>query len=437
MQNEKTYTVEIDEKTDETGVIRSAEILTIGTEILLGDLVDTNSAYLGGRLAALGVSIYRHTTVGDNAERITAALQEAASRADLVITTGGLGPTSDDLTNQCLGEAAGREMVEYPEARRHVDEMFRRFGREPTPSNYKQALFPEGSKLIPNPVGTAMGAMLELDGALVATFPGVPGEMRTMFEDTLEPLIMERSEGAIVSRTLWFTGIGESALAEQVQELLDASDPTVAPLAGQGKVRLRITIRANTLEEAEEKITPVADEILARLGDYYFGEDDETLESALGKLLTERGATLALAESCTGGLLAKLLTDGAGASAYFEEGLVTYSNESKEQLLGVPNELLVEHGAVSEPVAGAMAEGVRKVAGTDYGLSVTGVAGPDGGSEEKPVGLVFVGISDEEGTEVERLDLSAWRRSREAIRERSANRAFDLLRHRILGHDEA
>ena len=177
MQNEKTYTPEIDKESDDTSVIRSAEILTIGTEILLGDLVDTNSAYLGGRLAALGVSVYRHTTVGDNAERITAALREAASRADLVITTGGLGPTSDDLTNQCLGEAAGREIVEYPEARRHVDEMFRRFGREPTPSNYKQALFPEGSKLIPNPVGTAMGAMLELDGALVATFPGVPGEM--------------------------------------------------------------------------------------------------------------------------------------------------------------------------------------------------------------------------------------------------------------------
>ena len=437
MQNEKMYTAEIDREADETEVIRSAEILTVGTEILLGDLVDTNSAYLGGRLAALGVSVYRHTTVGDNASRITAALREAASRADLVITTGGLGPTSDDLTNQCLGEAAGREMVEYPEARRHVDEMFRRFGREPTPSNYKQAIFPEGSKLIPNPVGTAMGAMLELNGALVATFPGVPGEMRRMFEATLESLIKERSEGAIVSRTLWFTGIGESALAEQVQDLLDASDPTVAPLAGQGKVRLRVTSRANTPEEAAKKIAPVANKILTRLGDHYFGEDDETLESALGKLLTDRGVTLALAESCTGGLLAKRLTDRAGASAYFIEGLVTYSNESKERLLGVPNDLLIQHGAVSEPVAGAMAEGVRKVAGTDYGLSVTGVAGPEGGSEQKPVGLVFVGVSDEEGTEVERLDLSAWRRSREAIRERSANRAFDLLRHRILGQDKA
>src|SRR5215210_5686431 len=425
-----------EEAAAEKGTIGSAEIVTIGTEMLLGDLVDTNTAWISSHLAALGVAIYRHTTVGDNRQRITAALLEAAARSDLVITTGGLGPTSDDLTNECLAVAAGREMVEYPEARRHVDEMFRRFGREPTPSNYKQALFPEGSRLIPNPVGTAMGAMLELDGALVATFPGVPGEMRTMFEETLEPLVRERSEGAIVSRTLWFTGIGESALAEKVQDLLDASDPTVAPLAGQGKVRLRVTSRATTPEEAERKINPAADEILSRLGDYYFGEDDETLESALGKLLAERGATLALAESCTGGLLAKRLTDRAGSSAFLMEGLVTYSNESKERRLGVPEALLADNGAVSEPVARAMAEGVRKIAGTDYGLSVTGVAGPDGGSEEKPVGLVFVGISDEEGTAVERLDLSAWRRSREAIRERSANRAFDLLRHRILGRNK-
>ena len=438
MQNEKTNIDKTDSNTDQdTGTIRRAEILTIGTEILLGDLVDTNSAWISGRLANLGVSLFRHTTVGDNRQRITAALLEAASRADLVITTGGLGPTSDDLTNECLGVAAGRKMVEYPEARRHVDEMFRRFGRKPTPSNYKQALFPEGAKLIPNPVGTAMGAMLELDGALVATFPGVPGEMRSMFEETLEPLVRERSEGSIVSRTLWFTGIGESALAEKVQDLLDASDPTVAPLAGQGKVRLRVTTRAATPEEAEKKIEPVAEEILARLGDYYFGEDDETLESAIGKLLTQKGATLALAESCTGGLLAKRLTDQAGSSAYFMEGLVTYSNESKEQLLGVPHETIVEHGAVSEPVAKAMAEGVRKIGGTDYGLSVTGVAGPDGGTEEKPVGLVFVGISDEGGTTAEKLDLSAWRRSREAIRERSANRAFDILRHRVQERDGA
>jgi nicotinamide-nucleotide amidase len=396
--------------------------------MLLGDLVDTNSAWISQRLAGLGVGIYRHTTVGDNPERLVAALRQAASASDLVVTTGGLGPTSDDLTNACISTLTGREMVEYPEAREHVDRMFQKFGREPTANNYKQALFPEGTELIPNPVGTAMGALVEWEGTLFATLPGVPPEMKSMFEATLEPLIRACSEGSIVSKTLHFAGIGESAVAEKVQEFLDATDPTVAPLAGQGRVRLRITTRAATEKEAQEKIAPVEKEMIARLSEYYFGEDDETLESAVGRLLQERGATLVLAESCTGGLLAKRLTDMPGSSAYFQEGLVTYSNESKERLLGVPHDLIVEHGAVSEPVAREMAEGARRVSGADYGLSVTGVAGPDGGTQEKPVGLVFVGISDSNNTFAEKLDLTAWARSRGSIRERSANRAFDLLR---------
>ncbi|HEX2098748.1 MAG TPA: competence/damage-inducible protein A [Rubrobacteraceae bacterium] len=433
MQNERTNAERAEPKVE---AIKNAEIVSVGTELLLGELVDTNTAWLSSRLAALGVSLYRHVTVGDNKERLVTAFKEAASRADLVLATGGLGPTSDDITNESLGLATGRAMLKYPEARRHIDEMFASMGREPTSSNYKQALFPEGSELIPNPVGTAMGVILESDGNLFATLPGVPMEMERMFDETLEPLIRERTESTIVSRTLHFSGIGESALAEKVQDFLDASDPTVAPLAAAGKVRLRITARAATRREAEEKIEPVAEEILSRLEAYYFGEDDETLESAVGRLLTERGETLALAESCTGGLLAKLLTDRAGSSAYFIEGLVTYSNDAKERLLGVPHELLVKYGAVSEPVARAMAEGVRENAGTDYGLSVTGVAGPDGGTEEKPVGLIFVGLSDEEGTDVKRLDLSAFRRLREVIRERSANRAFDFLRRRILHKNE-
>ncbi|MBA2535622.1 MAG: competence/damage-inducible protein A [Rubrobacter sp.] len=411
--------------------IDSAEIVTIGTEMLLGDLVDTNTAWISQRLAELGVGIYRHTTVGDNTERIVGALREASSRSALVVTTGGLGPTSDDLTNACLSTLTGREMVEYPEAREHVDAMFARFGRQPTANNYKQALFPTGTELIPNPVGTAMGALVEWEGTLFATLPGVPVEMKTMFGETLEPLIRARSEGSIVSKTLHFAGIGESALAEKVQDFLDATDPTVAPLAGQGRVRLRITTRAATEREAQEKIAPVEKEVIARLGDYFFGEDGETLEGAVGRLLKERDATLALAESCTGGLLAKRLTDMPGSSAYFTEGLVTYSNESKERLLGVPHGLIAEHGAVSEAVAREMAEGARRVSGADYGLSVTGVAGPDGGTEEKPVGLVFVGISDAEDTFAEKVDLTAWARSRDSIRERSTNRAFDLLRLRL------
>jgi nicotinamide-nucleotide amidase len=411
--------------------IDSAEIVTIGTEMLLGDLVDTNTAWISQRLAELGVAIYRHTTVGDNPERIVEALREASYRSTLVITTGGLGPTSDDLTNACLSTLTGREMVEYPEAREHVDEMFQRFGRKPTENNYKQALFPKGTKLIPNPVGTAMGALVEWEGTLFVTLPGVPVEMKSMFGETLEPLVRARSDGSIVSKTLHFAGIGESALAEKVQEFLDARDPTVAPLAGQGRVRLRITTRAATEEEALDKISPVEREILSRLDDFYYGQGDETLEGAVARLLQERGATLALAESCTGGLLAKRLTDMPGSSAYFTEGLVTYSNEAKERLLGVPHALLLEHGAVSEPVARAMAEGSRTFSGADYGLSVTGIAGPDGGTEEKPVGLVFVGISDARGTFAEKLDFTAWARSRDSIRERSTNRAFDLLRLRL------
>src|SRR5918997_1396826 len=411
--------------------IDSAEIVTIGTEMLLGDLVDTNTAWISQRLAELGVAIYRHTTVGDNPDRIVEALREASSRSTLVITTGGLGPTSDDLTNACLATLTGREMEEYPEARRHVDEMFEKFGRKPTANNYKQALFPEGTELIPNPVGTAMGALVEWEGTLFATLPGVPPEMKSMFGTTLEPLIRARSDGLILSKTLHFAGIGESAVAEKVQEFLDATDPTVAPLAGQGRVRLRITTRAATEREAQQKIAPVEKEIIARLSDYYFGEDDETLEGAVGRLLQERGATLALAESCTGGLLAKRLTDMPGSSAYFGEGFVTYSNESKERLLGVAHAMIMDHGAVSEPVARGMAEGARRISGADYGLSVTGVAGPDGGTQEKPIGLVFVGISDPEDTFAEKLDLTAWARSRDSIRERSANRAFDLLRLRL------
>jgi len=255
----------------------SAEIMAVGTEILLGSLVDTNTAWLSQRLAASGVAVYRHTTVGDDKGCLVAALSEAAARADLVVSTGGLGPTSDDLTNEALGQAMGREMVEYPKARRHIDETFDRFtGRRPPASAYKQALFPEGSKLIPNPLGTAMGVLLELDGVLFATLPGVPAEMKRMFEETLEPLVRKRSDGVIVSLLLRFAGISEEELGEKVQDLLDSSDPTVAPLVGpgevgRGEVQLRVTTRASTREEAEDKIVPVAEEILSRLSEYYLG----------------------------------------------------------------------------------------------------------------------------------------------------------------------
>jgi nicotinamide-nucleotide amidase len=257
--------------------LASAEIVAVGTEILLGSLVDTNTAWLSRQLAASGVPVYRHTAVDDDRDRLVAALSEAASRADLVLSTGGLGPTFDDLTNEALGRATGREMVEYPEARRHVDRVFRRFtGREPPPSAHKQALFPEGSELIVNPLGTAMGALLELDGVLFATLPGVPAEMRRMFEETLEPLIGGRSDGVIVSVVLEFSGISEEELGEEIGDLLGSSDPALAPVVGpgevgRGEVHIRLTTRASTREGANEKLGPLAEELARRLGEYYLG----------------------------------------------------------------------------------------------------------------------------------------------------------------------
>src|SRR5829696_7579960 len=255
----------------------SAEIVAVGTEILLGSLVDTNTAWLSQRLAASGVAVYRHTTVGDDKGCLVAALSEASSRADLVLSFGGLGRTADDLTKNALGQTTGREMVAYPEARRHREEVFDRFtGRRPPPSAYKQALFPEGSELIPNPLGTAMGALLELDEVLFATLPGVPAEMQRMFEETLKPLIRKRSEGVIVSLMLRFAGISEEELGEKLQDLLDTSDPTIAPLVGpgevgRGEVHLRLTTRASTREGANKIIEPITEEILRRLSEYYLG----------------------------------------------------------------------------------------------------------------------------------------------------------------------
>jgi nicotinamide-nucleotide amidase len=308
--------------------LMSAEIVAVGTEILLGSLVDTNTAWLSRRLAALGVAVYRHTTVGDNRRRLVAALSEAAARTDLVVCTGGLGPTSDDLTHEALGQATGREMVEYPQARRHVDEAFERFtDHRPPPSAYKQALFPEGSELVANSLGTAMGALLELEGTLFATLPGVPSEMKRMFEETLEPLIRKRSEGVIVSRLLRFAGISEEEMSEKVRDFLDCSDPTVAPLVGpgevgKGEVQLRVTARALTRMEAEGKIGPVAEELLSRLRGYRLpeqgtGYDREVLAE---QILGSAEASRPIAPSALGGM-------GTEAGVKWEEDRTREENE--------------------------------------------------------------------------------------------------------------
>ena len=288
----------------------SAEIVAVGTEILLGGLVDTNTAWLSRRLAAAGIAVYRHTTVGDNRGRLVAALSEASERADLVVCTGGLGPTSDDLTHEALGLATGREMVEFPQASLHMVETFERFtGRRPPPSAYKQALFPEGSELVANPLGTAMGALLELEGTLFATLPGVPSEMKRMFEETLEPLIGKRSEGVIVSRLLRFAGISEEEISEVIRDLLDCSDPTVAPIVGpgevgEGEVQLRVTTKAPTPTEAEDKIGPVAEELLSRLREHRLLEHgmDHGREIPTDQVLGTAEASRPAAANALGGM---------------------------------------------------------------------------------------------------------------------------------------
>ncbi len=408
----------------------NAEIIAIGSELLLGQVVNTNAVWLSQRLAEIGISVIYHTTVGDNPGRIENALKTAVDRVDLVFTTGGLGPTEDDITIAILATAFNARLVEYPEARAHIDDFFRRLHREPISGSYRMALLPEAGTMIPNPVGTAPGVIFKTGKATLFTFPGVPKEMEAMYRGTAKGYLRSLSPRVILSRTIWFAGIPEAALGEKVADLMAGTNPTVGILASWGMVRLRITCLADDENEAMKLIKPVEEEILRRAGQYHFGFDEDTLEKVVGELLRQKRMTLAVAESCTGGLITKKITDVPGSSDYLVEGLVTYSNEAKEKLLSIPVELLKRNGAVSEEVAKAMAEGVRKAAGTDYGLSVTGIAGPDGGTPEKPVGLVYIGIGTPRETKVYRYLMGHF--PRDVIRERTAITALNLLRLEIL-----
>lgn len=409
----------------------NAEIIAIGSELLLGQVVNTNAVWLSQRLAEIGVSVIYHTSVGDNPERIEKALKLAVERVDLVFTTGGLGPTEDDITIAILAKAFNQPLVEYPAAKAQIDGFFRRLQRKPIPSSYRMALLPEGAAMIPNPVGTAPGVIFKAGKTTIFTFPGVPKEMEAMYQGTVKGYLQGLSKGVILSRTLWFSGIPEASLGEKVADLMAGKNPTVGILASWGMVRLRITCLADTEEAARSLIRPVEEEILKRASEYHFGYDEDTLEKVVGELLRERKMTLAIAESCTGGLIAKRITDIPGSSDYFVEGLVTYANEAKTKLLGISEELLKEHGAVSEEAAEAMAEGVKRAAGTDYGLSVTGIAGPGGGTAEKPVGLIYIGISGPKGTQVHKYIMGS-HFPRDVLRERTAMTALNLLRLAIL-----
>jgi len=408
-----------------------AEIVAIGTELLLGQIVDTDAVYLAQRLAELGTDLYFKTTVGDNLERATWAVRESLSRAEVVITTGGLGPTQDDLTTQAVALATDRELDLDPESLRRIEAFFASRNLPLLDSQRKQAMIPQGAQAIPNPVGTAPGFILELEGKVVITLPGPPRELQPMVEQTVIPYLRHRAgAGVIRSRVLRFVGIGEAALENLIEDLIEGADnPTIAPLASPGEVRIRLTAKAADLESADELIAPVEREIRRRAGQWLYGFDEETLEQAVGSLLRQAGATLAVAESCTGGLIGHRLTNVPGSSDYLLCDVVAYSNQAKKGLLGVPEATLKAHGAVSAETAAAMARGARQVGGADYGLAVTGIAGPTGGTPQKPVGLVYLALAWSEGEEWEQHQFGG---QREDVKLRAAQAALDLLRRRLL-----
>ena len=407
----------------------AAELICVGSELLLGDILNTNAQYIAQELAKLGIPHYYQTVVGDNPERLQAAIDIAIHRADILIFTGGLGPTPDDLTVETLADFFHTPLQERPDVLKDIEAKYTRRGRTMSPSNRKQALLPEGADVLPNPIGSAPGIIWRPGHVTIFTFPGVPSEMRAMWRETAVPTLKAQGWGQQVfhSRTLKFWGIPESELAEKVSGFLNSVNPTVAPYANYGHVKLRVSARAESSEAAEALIHPIAQQIQEIAGIYYYGSDDETLATVVGQQLQARGETLAVAESCTGGYLGKALTEIPGSSAYFSGGVIAYENRIKEHLLGVDGEILQTLGAVSGPVAEQMAAGVRDCCGTDWGVGITGIAGPTGGTPDKPVGLVYIGLAGPESVSHIEYRLGDTR-GRDWIREISVSHALNQLR---------
>ncbi|MCU0541151.1 MAG: competence/damage-inducible protein A [Oscillatoriaceae cyanobacterium Prado104] len=412
-----------------------AEIICVGTELLLGDILNSNSQFLAKELASLGIAHYYQTVVGDNPERIKKVLEIAIGRSQLLLFTGGLGPTPDDLTVQTIADFFGVPLIENPEIIADIEQKFAQRGRTMTPSNRKQALIPEGADILPNRTGSAPGIIWQpVANVTVMTFPGVPAEMHLMWQEVAVPYLRNAGwcSATIYSRTLKFWGITESALAEKVDSFLNLTNPTVAPYANHGEVKLRISARAESEAAAKNLIGPIEQQLLQIAGLDCYGADTDTLASTVGKLLLLAGETLSVAESCTGGGLGAMLTGVAGSSRYFLGGIISYDDRVKEALLNVSPQDLAEFGAVSHQVAKQMAAGVRDRLNTDWGLSITGIAGPGGGTDAKPVGLVYIGLAGPSG------ELESWEcrfgegRGRDWIRNLSICTALDRLRRNLL-----
>lgn len=420
-----------------------AEILSVGTELLLGQIVDTNAAYIASRLAELGIALYRKTTVGDNFARVSAAVQEALSRADIVIATGGLGPTEDDLTREAVADALRVGLLESPEVLAHLTRFFESRGARMTENNRRQALMPEpgAGRLIPNPIGTAPGVLFEQGDKRVICMPGVPREMERMMDSWVVPYLLGCRRGpddaqVIKSKVVRTSGIGESSLEALIVDLAHGHDnPTVATYAGGGECQVRITARADSTARADALIESVLEPLHARLGRLVYGYDADTLEQVAGRLFDEAGLTLACAESCTGGLVSAMLTNVPGSSHYLDRSIVTYSNRAKVEQLGVKETTLAARGAVSRDTAVEMAAGVARVAGVDIGLSVTGVAGPGGGTDAKPVGTVHFALADTRRPSVTTARMR-FGGDRAAVRTRAAKFALDLARRHLMAERE-
>ncbi len=412
----------------------TVELLSVGTELLLGNIVNSDAQALSRELSGLGLNVLYHSVVGDNPERLKAAVALARDRADVLITTGGLGPTCDDLTKQTLAECFGKKLVYHPECAESIRLFFHRMGKEMTENNLQQAYLPEGCQVLDNAWGTAPGCAFEADGAYVVMLPGPPSECLPMFRERAMPWLAKLSEGVIRSRTLRVFGMGESAVEALLRNRMnELTNPTLAPYAKEGEVELRITAKATTAEEADALIVPVEQEVRTLLGDLIYGADVSGLEQVVLDGARERGLSLGTAESCTGGLVAKRITDVPGSASVFKGGVVSYHCEVKAGVLGVSQALLDEKGAVCAEVAKQMAQGARTVLGCDLAVSTTGVAGPDPDERGNPVGLVFTALAAPDGVWVKQLNLASQAARRDRTRNLAANHALDMVRRWLAG----
>lgn len=406
-----------------------AEIIAVGTEILLGDIVNTNAQYLAKELAALGIEMYYQQVVGDNEERILHAFDEGFSRSDIIITSGGLGPTTDDLTKEVAAKYFNKELLPDQNSIEAIKEYFLSIGKKMAENNLKQGFIPEGAIVLKNNNGTAPGVIIEENEKIMIILPGPPKELKPMFEESVRPYLERRTDSILVSKMVKILGIGESSVAEEIKDLIEnQTNPTIAPYAKEVGVALRLTAKAKNEEEALDLIKPVEDEIKRRLGNNVYATEDISIEEVVAKLLIEKNLTISTAESCTGGMIASTLINYPGISQVFLEGAVTYSNEAKHNRLGVKNDTLDKYGAVSEETAIEMAVGIAKTAGTNVSIVTTGIAGPGGGTEEKPVGLVYIGVYVNGEVKVQRC---IFKGNRERIRLQATIKGLDMLR-RIL-----